>query len=170
MAARKKSAAVVVRAATRADLPSLATIFAASHAWHVRQHPRFFAPLSPTAASAVARRDLESALADAYEHFCVATIDDAVVGFAHARLHDTPARPELVAERRAELVQIAVAPAARRRGVAKRLFAAIDAWAALAGARSLVLSVWSGNRAALAFYRGQRMTAIHQVLSRPVRP
>jgi len=52
----------------------------------------------------------------------------------------------------AELLMLAVAPAARRAGVARRLLAAIEADAAARGADVLLLEVAAGNAAARALY------------------
>lgn len=69
---------------------------------------------------------------------------DAVEGFVLAR----------VAGDEGEILQVAVLPAARRRGLARRLLSAVNAYAGALGARRLVLEVAEENLAALAFYRG----------------
>ncbi|WP_166378209.1 GNAT family N-acetyltransferase [Catellatospora methionotrophica] len=61
----------------------------------------------------------------------------------------------------AELISMWVAPAARGRGVADRLLAAVEAWARQGGADVLKLAVADGNDAAAALYRrhGFQLTA-----------
>jgi ribosomal-protein-alanine N-acetyltransferase len=51
-----------------------------------------------------------------------------------------------------EVILVAVAPAARRRGVGARLLAALEAWARGEGADSMFLEVAVGNGAARALY------------------
>jgi ribosomal-protein-alanine N-acetyltransferase len=54
----------------------------------------------------------------------------------------------------AELLTLAVAPEARRQGIARRLLAAFDARAHAAGAETAFLELSAANEAALAAYRG----------------
>ena len=57
-----------------------------------------------------------------------------------------------VAADEAEVLTLAVAPQARRRGLARRLLAAVMAEAADRGARSMALEVAAGNEAGRALY------------------
>lgn len=58
------------------------------------------------------------------------------------------------------LFSLWVAPAARRRGVAARLVAALEAWAGDWGASETVLWVIHGNEPALTFYRALGFEAV----------
>lgn len=73
----------------------------------------------------------------------VAVRDMAVVGFAGA----------MYVEDEAHVMNVAVAPAMRRRGIARRLFAALLADAAERGARHLTLEVRTSNVAARQLYQ-----------------
>jgi ribosomal-protein-alanine N-acetyltransferase len=64
----------------------------------------------------------------------------------------------------AELLMIAVAPAARRQGVGLSLLSAVIAWAGAAGARRLILEVAEPNAPARALYAG---AGFHVVGRRP---
>lgn len=88
-------------------------------------------------------RNFLDALASGY--LCLAArIDGALCGFAIARL-----LPE-----EAELLLIAVAPAARRQGIASTLWHALAERLRVAGARVMHLEVRASNVGAQAFYTG----------------
>jgi ribosomal-protein-alanine N-acetyltransferase len=80
---------------------------------------------------------------------------EAVTAFALAR----------VAADEAELLTLAVAPGARRRGVGAALVEAVAGAAAAAGARRLFLEVAADNAAALALYRGAGFAPVGQRLA-----
>jgi GNAT superfamily N-acetyltransferase len=63
------------------------------------------------------------------------------------RLHRSSVAPGVVA-----IVSVYVSPDVRRRGVARRLMAAVEAWAASVGATTTSLWVVEGNDGARAFY------------------
>ena len=77
--------------------------------------------------------------------YVVAELDDVVAGYAAA---------SIVADI-AELQRIAVAPAARRTGLASALLAAVVAEATAQRADRVLLEVREDNAGALAFYEGQ---------------
>lgn len=56
------------------------------------------------------------------------------------------------------LDDIFVLPDCRRRGIAARLFAEVEAWAKEQGAVRLDLHTWDFNQGAIALYRGMGMT------------
>lgn len=56
------------------------------------------------------------------------------------------------------LDNIYILPAYRRRGIAAKLFAAVEAWAREQGAVRLELHTWDFNRGAIAMYRAMGMT------------
>ena len=60
----------------------------------------------------------------------------------------------------AEILTIGVAPAARRRGVGRRLLSAACAWAASQGAAALFLEVAASDPAARAFYASVRFVEV----------
>lgn len=121
-----------VRDADEADLDAIATLAAASlpGAW----------PRATWAA--------ERARADA--HLAVAVVGGQVVGFSATRA--------VLDE--VELLQLATAPAHRRRGVGAALLAALVGRALAAGARVIALEVRAGNVAARALYAGAGFAVI----------
>ena len=56
------------------------------------------------------------------------------------------------------LDNIYVLPAYRRRGIAAKLFAAVESWAKAQGAIRLDLHVWDFNKRAIAMYKAMGMT------------
>ena len=56
------------------------------------------------------------------------------------------------------LDNIYVLPACRRRGIASKLFAAVETWAKEQGAVRLDLYTWDFNKDAIALYRAMGMT------------
>ena len=79
-------------------------------------------------------------------HYCVATIEDAVVGWAE--LHRPPAwRLEHVA-----VLTLAVAPAARGQGIGRGLLQSCYRWCSSVGVLKVSLHVRAGNEAATRLY------------------
>jgi len=102
----------------------------------------------PTPAAAMAER-LVALLGDRRHHIVVA---EAGAGRLHGWAH-VEHRQSLEGGRRAELVGLVVAAAARRRAIGRRLVAAIEAWAASQGLPSLVVRSNVARRESHAFYR-----------------
>jgi ribosomal protein S18 acetylase RimI-like enzyme len=75
-----------------------------------------------------------------------------VVGLVSVRVYETPPDPAMVPLRRGHVEMLVVSAAHQRRGVGRALMAEAAAWARRQGAAELVLTVWSGNSAAEAFY------------------
>ena len=60
--------------------------------------------------------------------------------------------------READMMNVAVAAAYRRRGIAAKLFAQVEGWARERGAVRLELHTWDFNQGAIAMYRDMGMT------------
>ena len=76
----------------------------------------------------------------------------ALTGVVSVRVYETPPDPAMVPLRRGHVEMLVVKGARRRGGLGARLMKEVAAWARRQGAAELVLTVWSGNRAAQAFY------------------
>lgn len=92
----------------------------------------------------------------------------SVLGYATLRIVDTPRDPALVPRRRAHVETVVVDEKHRRRGVGTALMRALASWARRREATELVLTVWSGNAAALALYRRLGYQPVARVLRRQV--
>jgi GNAT superfamily N-acetyltransferase len=108
-------------------------------------------------------RALRRALADPREMLLVAD-DGKVRGLSHVLLFDTPEGEGRRPMRRAHLDSLVVTASHRRRGVGRALLEASRSWAKQRGASQLVLTVWTGNRAAEQFYAKLGFTQVSQVL------
>jgi len=96
--------------------------------------------------------------------------DGRLVGAVTVRVFDTPADPSMVPRRRAHVDTLVVDRRHRRGGVGTRLMEAAAAWGRARGAVELVLTVWSGNQAAEAFYRSLGYMEISRALRRSLTP
>jgi ribosomal protein S18 acetylase RimI-like enzyme len=94
----------------------------------------------------------------------------AVIGAVALRIFDTPDDPAMVPRRRAHVETLVVDRRHRRGGVGRRLMEAAAAWARARGAVEVVLTVWSGNREAEAFYRRLGYDVLSRVLHQPLPP
>jgi ribosomal protein S18 acetylase RimI-like enzyme len=89
--------------------------------------------------------------------------DDGLVGFAAAS-----ARRHFSGEREAYLGELVVAPAARRRGVASRLVAEVEAWARSRGLHRVTLDTGTANRSARELYERLGYAAEQVQLTRAI--
>jgi GNAT superfamily N-acetyltransferase len=83
----------------------------------------------------------------------VAQVEGQVVGFIHGQLAGGP--PPVLPRLDGEITDLYVAPASRRRGLARALVAALTAWFTAHGAGKIVLS------AAVAFWQAQGFAPPH---------
>lgn len=135
------------RDATPADLPAVDALFRKSfaatfgHLYQPDDYAAFIGGFTPEAwAGELAQPDLEIRLAEQ---------NGALVGFAKISDLELPVDPIGTAM---ELRQLYLTDAAKGRGVADALMAWVLAQARARGADEVVLSVWSGNERAKAFY------------------
>jgi ribosomal protein S18 acetylase RimI-like enzyme len=145
-----------VRAATVSDREALLALWREIDALHAGLLPGFFALSEPRSA-----RMLQRTLADPHERISVAE-DGAgrVRGLSHVILYDA----KNGGARRAHIDSLVVAKAAQRRGCGRALVDASGQWARQRGAVELILTVWSGNVAAEAFYAALGFQQVSQVL------
>lgn len=138
--------AISIRAATPADAPALAAFNAAFNGVHD--------PPEQLAARMAAASALETAL--------LAEDDGQVAGFACLRV--VPCL--LYAEPYAELTELYVDPAHRRRGVARTLIGAAEQLARSRGAAEVIIMTGVANAAAQALYRSAGYEIYAAALSR----
>lgn len=98
----------------------------------------------------------------------VATVDDAIIGFAAVRLERAPEARWNAAGDVAYLSDMRVDPAWRGRGVGKLLVERVEALARAAGAAQLRLMVMAGDEASRAFYARAGFADLRAIMQRPL--
>jgi ribosomal protein S18 acetylase RimI-like enzyme len=93
---------------------------------------------------------------------------EPVAGVIMVRVYDTPAEPAMQPRRRGHVETLVVGGRRRRRGIGRRLLAAASEWARGQGAVEMVLTTWSGNDAADAFYERLGYRVLSRVLHAPL--
>lgn len=106
----------------------------------------------------------EEVLADDRSLMLGAFEDEKLLGIVSATLWNKSGMIEGI--RTVCLDNIYVSPDARRKGVARALFAAVETWAKQRGAVRLDLHVWDFNRDALALYKAMGMDFQYHVLEK----
>jgi ribosomal protein S18 acetylase RimI-like enzyme len=113
--------------------------------------PHFFRPIDEFERS---REEIGAQIVDDDTALFVVEEDGVVLGLVMAVMQSSPPWSGFVKRRFVEVVDLAVAPGARRRGIARRLMHAAEEWALSRSADSVDLTVVEGNEAALALYQG----------------
>ncbi len=90
------------------------------------------------------------------------------LGFLTIRVYDTPADPAMVPRRRGHVETLVVDAGHRLCGIGRLLLAGATDWARGQGAVELVLTTWSGNAAADAFYERLGYQVLSRVLHRRI--
>jgi len=91
-----------------------------------------------------------------------------LLGLLLIRIYDTPADPTMVPRRRGHIETLVVEARHRRRGIGRGLLAQAADWARAQGAVELVLTTWTGNDAADAFYERLGYRVLSRVLHAPL--
>jgi len=153
--------AVAIRRAGPDDLEALTALWIESALHHARFQPLF--ALRPDAEAAV-RRMLGVQLADARVAFYVHESPDGMDGFCSARIDSAP--PIHEETRRAEITDVSVRAAARRRGIGRALVAAALDWVRAQGVARVEVRVVCGNPEGQRFWRDLGFDAFVDVLHR----
>ena len=158
------ASAIRVRRARRDDWPVVRTLLAEVDDLHAR--------LAPEYVRSALRSDGEWARLMAEAHGAVFVAEPlagaSVVAVLVARIYDTPDDPMMVRRRRLHVETVVVARPHRRQGIGRRLMDEGTAWARGHGAVEVVLTTWSGNDEAEAFYRRLGYRELSRVLYAPI--
>ena len=150
-----------VRSAQRADLPAVAALWLALIESHAALDPVF---ALRSGAPAALEAELRRAFGDADTALFVADADGRVAGFCAAHVERSPA---LAREScRAEITELVVEPAARRRGIGRALVDAALAWSRSRGVVRVEVRVAARNEAGQVFWRRLGFGAFVDVLDR----
>jgi GNAT superfamily N-acetyltransferase len=150
-----------VRPAQRTDLPAVSALWVSLLENHAALDPVF--ALRAGAASAL-EAEVVRAFEDADTALFVADADGCVAGFCAAHFERSPA---LAREScRAEITELVVESASRRRGIGRSLAGAALDWARRRGAVRVEVRIAARNDAGQAFWRGIGFGAFVDVLDR----
>jgi ribosomal protein S18 acetylase RimI-like enzyme len=146
----------VIRPATEDDLPEMLQLWREMMDFHAHWDDRFRPKPSPEAEQAWAnylRQDIFGR-----DTWCVLVAEDnnKLVGQIAGELRQ-PA-PVFEPQTYGYVTDIVVAPCARRQGIGKALFSALEAWFRAQGAAYLQLQVLESNPASQAFWRAMGCT------------
>ena len=157
--------ALVVRTAAPDDADAIAALANEVQALHAAAHPALFKPAGPEVFPPGRIRAL---MAEEGQQFWVATMADAVVGYAYGfaqPVHDSPwhhIRSVFSIE------QVGVAAPWRGHGIGSRLLAEVRAFAVARGVEELRLSVWTFNVEARGMYARHGFTTYQERMRLPL--
>jgi ribosomal protein S18 acetylase RimI-like enzyme len=158
------ASAVTVRRARREDWPAVRGL--------LREVDDLHATLAPAYFRAAPRGDAEWARLTAEAHGAVFLAERGAgagaVAVLVARIYDTPDDPMMVRRRRLHIETVVVGRQHRRQGIGRRLMDEGVAWARGHGAVEVVLTTWTGNDEAEAFYRRLGYRDLSRVLYAPI--
>jgi diamine N-acetyltransferase len=158
------SPAVHVRPARRDDWPAVREL--------LREVDDLHAALAPEYFRSAPRSDGEWARLMSEEYGAVFIAEPraggGVVAVLVARIYDTPEDPVMVRRRRLHIETVVVARAHRRQGIGRRLMDEGMAWGGGHGAVEVVLTTWTGNGEAEAFYQRLGYRELSRVLFAPL--
>jgi ribosomal protein S18 acetylase RimI-like enzyme len=157
-------AAVHVRRARRDDWPAVRRL--------LREVDDLHAALAPDYFRSAARTDGDWARLMGEEHGAVLVAErpagGGAVALLVARIYDTPDDPMMVRRRRLHIETVVVGRMHRRQGIGRRLMDEGLEWGRSRGAIEVVLTTWTGNAEAEAFYRGLGYRELSRVLYAPI--
>lgn len=140
---------IYVRPARAADFPWVESLICAELRDHAARRPDLFY----SDGAGYGQEEFQALLADSGAIALAAEVDGDLAGICLGRVAPRRESPVFRPGLDAELEDVAVFPAFRRRGVARRLLEAAKVRAAELGAERLGLRVWEFNAGALALYR-----------------
>ena len=145
-----------VRHAVSDDYDAACRLWLEADALHAAKLPDLFRTTDLPARS---RSAFDRNIEDTESALLLAELDDAVVALVSVHVYeqaDQPDMPALVPRRYAEIEELVVANAHRRRGIATHLMGAAHGWIRNRGINEVELTVYDFNEPALHLYRKLR--------------
>lgn len=158
---------VTIRRATSGDVATLLDLYRVLDDEHRRHHPELYAT-EHTRSAAWVERALADARTGVFVAEAVADGTDTVAGFARVLEVQTPEGGVLASRRFGLVDDLAVAPGARRAGVAGELLRATEEWARERGLPALEVTVWAFNAAARELYAKHGFSPLRHYLRKPL--
>lgn len=152
--------ATSIRTAQLSDYEQVAILYQRLDLRHGQLVPTFFSEAAPERPKDAFRQSL----GQKNHSVLVAELDGALLGVVTVSLYETPANPLMVRRKRGYVDDLVVAPNHDRQGIGRSLMAAAAAWCRRRGAEQLLLTVWTGNEEADAFYAALGYTQLNRVL------
>ena len=152
---------ITIRPARESDLPALAQLWGQVDELHARIRSDYFRA-SPE--RSLSGRNLKKTLDSPHQIMLVAENKGQVIGVVEVKIYDTPDHPLMVPRRRARVEELVVDLHHRRCGIGRALMDEAVGWARRQSASHVVLTVWSGNDEAEAFYKRLGYQPVCQVL------
>ena len=151
---------MIIRDLTDADYPAVLELYTALDRIHFETRPDYFGQR----ACSYPKDAYDECLADGEVLMLGAFEGERIVGITRATLWNKSGMIEGI--KTVCLDNIYILPEARRKGIAKALFQAVEAWAKQQGAVRLDLHVWDFNRDAIALYKAMGMDFQYHVMEK----
>ena len=152
----------VIRPGTEADVPEMLRLWREMMDFHARVEPRFRPLPQPEGEGAWEKYLREDILGNSAWCVFVADADGSLVGHIMGTVRDRV--PVFEPERYGYVTDIVVDPEARRSGIGRALFAALQDWFQAHGVSVLELQVAHHNPASQAFWRAMGCTDYMDVM------
>ena len=141
-----------IRAASPADVDSIAALNVDVQNIHAAAHPHIFKPVSD---GEFAKTYLEEQIAKPDSHFFIANLDDEDVGYVFARIVRRAENPYMYAWNSVHIDQISVKPEHQGKGCGTALIQAVRDLAKEQGIDTIILNYWAFNEKACTFFTRQ---------------
>jgi len=161
------SPGVTVRPAAFDDGDRMLLVFAEGDAFHRAALPSMFREAAEPFPS---RERIGELIDNSDSLLLVATHGDHLAGFLEAHLTAAPELPIFVPRRFVFINSMAVLSGWRRRGVGRKLLAAVEQWAQEKGATGIELTVFEFNSGARALYEQVGYTTTQRRMTKGVHP
>ena len=150
-----------IRPARPQEIDRIAALWSLITDHHASLDPLFRMRRGPVAEGEL-RELLRALRRDPDAEFFVCDVEGTPVGLCIVRIDHAP--PILEETERAEISDVGVRPEWRRRGIARRLVEAAQAWVRERGVARIEIQVASGNREGQAFWRAMGYADLMDVL------
>ena len=151
---------MTIRNLTDADYAAVLALYNELDRIHYETRPDYFGKRE----CSYPKGDYDECLADADTLMLGAFEGDQILGTVRATLWNKSGMIEGI--KTVCLDNIYILPEARRKGIAKALFAAVEDWSREKGAVRLDLHVWDFNKDALALYKAMGMDFQYHVMEK----
>lgn len=151
---------MIIRKMKKQDFESVHRLMEQIHGLHVQNRPDVYRDADP-----LAENEFSALLDDETTIGLAAELDGVIVGLCIVAMKQ-PKNPLMLPVRTAYVDALCVDEAYRHRGIAKALMSEAEKASCEAGAETMMLTVWSFNRSAVAFYEAMGMTPRNVIMEK----